>query len=111
MMPACCDFTVTSASGAGGSNRDASYACIARLPNFHHKIRGVFRVRQLRRVNLRGGRDCVDARLLFYAQVNASSLGQRERLKRPECALAEDGIDLTDHEIILTERCHVVDYS
>jgi hypothetical protein len=41
--------------------------------------------------------------------VNARSLRQRERLKGAKRAVAEDGIDLADHETILAERCHVVE--
>lgn len=34
--------------------------------------------------------------------MDAGSLGQRERLKRPESALAKDGINVADHEAIIT---------
>src|SRR5687768_6502878 len=96
-MSGCCERTVPSASGAGGSNRAASYACIAGLPNFHHEIRRVFPARELGRVNPRGRSHGACAGLFFYAQMNSSSLGERERLNRPEGALAEDGIDSADH--------------
>src|SRR5580704_16428508 len=99
-MPSSSDFTVTSASGAGGSNRAASYACIAGLLNLHYKIGCIFRMSQLRRVNLGGGGRNLDACPFFDAEVNAGSLRKRERLKGSECALAENSINLTDHGVI-----------
>lgn len=78
------------------------------LPNFHHEIGGIFPMRELRRVNLRGGGHKAGICLVFDAQMNASSLGERERLKRPECALAEDGIDVSHHGPIITSRPAIV---
>src|SRR5271154_2229146 len=101
-MPRCSEFTTTSASGAGGSNRAASYACIAGLPNFHYEIVCIFRMSQFRRVNLRDGLHRVEFCLLFDAQMHAHSLRQRERFKRPKCTLTEDGIDMADHDAIIT---------
>src|SRR5687767_5693471 len=100
-MPSCSDFRVTSASGAGGSNRASSYAWIARLPDFHHEIGRIFRMSEPGCANLRCGRDGFGARLLLYAEMNACSLRQRERFERAKCAFAEDGIDVADHETIL----------
>jgi hypothetical protein len=34
--------------------------------------------------------------------MNARSLGQREWLERAEGALTEDGVDVTDHAVILS---------
>jgi hypothetical protein len=90
------------ASGAGGSNRAASYACIVALPNIHHEIARIFRVRQLRRTNSGTRAYRPGVRRVFDAQMNASSLGQRKLFKRAECALAEDGFDVAEHEAIIT---------
>src|SRR5205823_13428781 len=71
-------------------------------------IRRIFRVREFRRMNLRARPHATGTRLLFDAQVNARSLRQRKRLERSERPLREDGIDLTDHELIVTSiggRC------
>jgi hypothetical protein len=78
------------------------------LPDFQHEVGSIFRMSQLRRADLCDRRYAVGARLLFYAQMDASSLGQRDRLERPECALAEDGVDVADHELILTSVAHYV---
>jgi hypothetical protein len=108
-MPSCSDLTVTCASGAGGSNRAASYSCIVRPSNIHHKIGGIFRMRQLRRTKFHCGRHKAGSCALFHTQMNASPLGQRERLKGAKRALGEDGIDLADHEVILINRCRTVE--
>ena len=101
-MPVCSDLTITSATGAGGSNRAASYACIIRLPDFHHKIPRIFRMRQLWRADPGDGRRETSSGFLLDTQMDASSLWQRERLKGAKCAVAEDGIDTTDHVLILS---------
>ena len=43
--------------------------------------------------------------------MNPGSLGNRERLNRSECALAEDGIDVADHGSILAAHCDIVELS
>src|SRR5438105_3355254 len=96
-MSSCSDLTVTSATGAGGSNRAASYTGIAVLPNFQHEVGGILRMRELRRANLRRRRYRGNTCFVFDTQMNAGPLGKFERLNRSECALAEDGVDLTDH--------------
>jgi hypothetical protein len=53
-------------------NRAASYACTARLSNFHHEIRRIFRMPQLWRVNLGGRRQ---ACLLFDVASVSSNIG------------------------------------
>jgi hypothetical protein len=55
-------------------------------------------MRQPGRVDLRGASYGASIRLFFDAQVNPSPLRQLERLKRPECALGEDSLYMTDHE-------------
>ena len=52
-------------------------------------------------MNLRGVSHRAGICFFFDTQMNARSLRQRERLKWAECALAEDGIDVTYHERIL----------
>src|SRR5687767_7452838 len=80
----------------------ASYACTATLPNFHHEVRRVFGVGQLRRADSCRWRHPSGSRLLFDAQVDPSALRQHDRGEGPECALREDGIDVADHVPIIT---------
>ena len=74
---------------------------MARLPDFHDEVRGVFRVSQSRRANPGRERRAAGGLVFFHAQANAGPLGQRQRLDRPERSLGEDGIDLADHELIV----------
>src|SRR2546428_904748 len=59
-------------------------------------------------MDLRGRRGGGGIGLLLDAQVNARPFCEAQRLERPECTLAEDGIDMADHDAILTNagvRC------
>jgi hypothetical protein len=56
---------------------------------------------QLRRVNLWRGRDEV-CLLLNDAQMNTDSFGESERFNGSKGTVAEDGINVADHGLILT---------
>jgi hypothetical protein len=102
------DFTTTIAIGAGESNRSASYSRITDLSDFHHEFGRIFRVRQPGRANLRGGSRRAGISFRLDAQMDARAFGYRERLKRAESAMAEDGIDM-NHKMILANRRPVVE--
>ena len=80
----------------------ASYARVARVPELHDGIGRVLRAGQLRRMNRSGGGQGTGVGLLLLdPQANPSPLRQREGFDWPKRAVAEDGIDVTDHESIL----------
>lgn len=59
-------------------------------------------MRELGRADRGGWRASTGSWLFFNTQVDARSLGQSQWLKRLECPMAEDGINVSNHKMIVS---------